>query len=204
MSDVFVREGVYIVNGDCLEELRLMPDASVDAVVTDPPAGIRFLQLGFDNPSTYSCRAENENDVGGETDRDRFVAWLIVVMRECLRVLKPGGHAFVWALPRTAHWTATAIEDAGFEIRDSISHVFGSGFPKSLNVSKAFDIARGRNSNGERETNNTLGGGVLQNRCSVCGKPYFSANPCICPKPEPVTDLAKQWGRLGNFVETCT
>jgi hypothetical protein len=52
-------------------------------------------------------------------------------MVECLRVLKPGGHALVWALPRTSHWTATAIEDAGFEIRDVVLHLFGTGFPKS-------------------------------------------------------------------------
>ena len=60
-------------------------------------------------------------------------------MREVMRVLKPGGHCFVWALPRTSHWTATALEDAGFEIRDIITHVFGSGFPKSLNIGKAID-----------------------------------------------------------------
>jgi site-specific DNA-methyltransferase (adenine-specific) len=58
-------------------------------------------------------------------------------------VLKPGGHAVVWALPRTSHWTATALEDAGFEIRDVITHHFGSGFPKSLDVSKAIDRAAG-------------------------------------------------------------
>lgn len=56
---------------------------------------------------------------------------------ECLRVLKPGAHGVVWAIPRTSHWTATALEDAGFEIRDVITHHFGSGFPKSLDVSKA-------------------------------------------------------------------
>jgi site-specific DNA-methyltransferase (adenine-specific) len=67
-----------------------------------------------------------------------FIAFLTDVMRECLRVLKPGGHAVVWALPRTAHWTATAIEDAGFEIRDIIHHVFGSGFPKSKNLDGAW------------------------------------------------------------------
>ena len=57
--------------------------------------------------------------------RDIFVSWLTEVMRECLRVLKPGGHALIWSIPRTSHWTATAIEEAGFEIRDCIHHVFG-------------------------------------------------------------------------------
>lgn len=105
-----------------------LPDASVDAIVTDPPAGIAFMGKGWDS------------DKGG---RDQWIAWLAGVMRECLRVLKPGGHALVWALPRTSHWTATAIEDAGFEIRDVVMHLFGTGFPKSLDVSKAIDKAAG-------------------------------------------------------------
>lgn len=63
--------------------------------------------------------------------RSLFIHFLSTVMVECLRVLKPGGYALIWAIPRTSHWTATAIEDAGFEIRDRISHIFGSGFPKS-------------------------------------------------------------------------
>jgi hypothetical protein len=65
------------------------------------------------------------------------------VMTEGLRVLPPGGHAFVWALPRTSHWTGMALEDAGFEIRDSVHHIFGQGFPKYLDVAKAFDKANG-------------------------------------------------------------
>jgi site-specific DNA-methyltransferase (adenine-specific) len=69
--------------------------------------------------------------------RGIFVVWLTEIMRECLRVLKPGGHMLVWGIPRTSHWTATAIEDAGFEIRDNIHHIFGSGFPKSLSISRA-------------------------------------------------------------------
>ena len=60
-------------------------------------------------------------------------------MTEAYRVLKPGGHALVWSIPRTSHWTAWALEDAGFDIRDCVLHLFGSGFPKSLDVSKAID-----------------------------------------------------------------
>lgn len=65
------------------------------------------------------------------------------VMTECLRVLKPGAHGLVWAIPRTSHWTATALEDAGFEIRDVVTHIFGSGFPKSMDISKAIDKQAG-------------------------------------------------------------
>lgn len=114
--------------GDCLDVLRTMPDASVDAVVTDPPAGISFMGKTWDA------------DKGG---REAWVSWLTHVMAEAFRVLKPGGHALVWALPRTSHWTATALEDAGFTIRDCVVHLFGSGFPKSLDVSRAIDKAAG-------------------------------------------------------------
>lgn len=117
-----------VVEGDCLATMRGMPDACVDAVVTDPPAGIGFMGKAWDR------------DLGGRTE---WVAWLAEIMREVLRVLKPGGHAVVWALPRTSHWTATALEDAGFEVRDCVTHCFGSGFPKSLDVSKAIDAALG-------------------------------------------------------------
>ncbi len=118
-----------ILQGDCLELLRTLPDASVDAVVTDPPAGIAFMGREWDH------------DKGG---RRQWIAWLSEVMGECLRVLKPGGHAVVWSLPRTSHWTATALEDAGFDIRDCLLHVFGSGFPKSLDVGKALDCTEYR------------------------------------------------------------
>lgn len=114
--------------GDCLEVLRSLPAESVDSVVTDPPAGISFMGKDWDSAK------------GG---RAQWVSWMTDVMRECLRVLKPGGHALVWAIPRTSHWTGAALEDAGFEIRDVVTHLFGSGFPKSLDVSKAIDKAAG-------------------------------------------------------------
>lgn len=71
--------------------------------------------------------------------RDGFIAAMTAVFVESLRVLKPGAHALVWAIPRTSHWTATALENSGFEIRDVVMHLFGTGFPKSLDVSKAID-----------------------------------------------------------------
>lgn len=109
-----------------------MPTASVDSIVTDPPAGIAFMGLEWD-------RFRHENG-----DRAGFVAFMTEVFREAARVLKPGGHAVVWALPRTSYWTAWAIDDAGFEVRDVIHHAFASGMPKSLDVSKAIDKSRGR------------------------------------------------------------
>jgi hypothetical protein len=115
---------VTVWHGDCLEVMRAMPEASVDAIVTDPPAAISFMSRQWDS------------NRGG---RRQWVAWMAEVMAEALRVAKPGAYAFVWALPRTAHWTAWALEDAGWEVRDCVVHLFGSGFPKSLDVSKAID-----------------------------------------------------------------
>lgn len=109
--------------GDCAEVMRAWPDACVDALVTDPPAGIGFMNKAWDK------------DKGG---MDAWVQWLAGAMGEARRVLKPGAHGLVWALPRTSHWTALALERAGFEVRDRVTHIFGTGFPKSKN-----DIAEG-------------------------------------------------------------
>ena len=100
-----------IILGDSLEMLKTQHDNSVDSLLTDPPAGISFMGKEWDH------------DRGG---RDEWIKWLASILRECHRVMKPGAHGLVWALPRTSHWTATACEDAGFEVRDQISHLFGS------------------------------------------------------------------------------
>jgi site-specific DNA-methyltransferase (adenine-specific) len=115
-------------HGDCLDVLKTLADCSVDAIVTDPPAGIAFMGKEWDR------------DKGGKAE---WIQWMQSVADQCLRVIKPGGHALVWAIPRTSHWTGTAWEDAGWQPRDKIYHVFGSGFPKSLDVSKAIDKAAG-------------------------------------------------------------
>jgi DNA modification methylase len=106
--------------GDCLEVMRTLSDCSVDAVVTDPPYGLSFMgkKWDYDVPS-------------------------VEIWAECLRVLKPGGHLLAFAGTRTQHRMAVRIEDAGFEIRDMIAWVYGSGFPKSLDVSKAIDKCNG-------------------------------------------------------------
>lgn len=120
--------GHTLFNGDCLEVLKTLQSNSIDSLVTDPPAGIAFMGKEWDE------------DKGGSK---QWTAWLSGVMKECLRVMKPGAHGLVWALPRTSHWTATACEDAGFEVRDVVTHLFGSGFPKSLDISKAIDKSAG-------------------------------------------------------------
>jgi len=115
---------VTLLHGDCLDMLQSLPDASVDAVVTDPPYGLEFMGKEWDK-------------FGGDTFQEWCEAW----SRECLRVLKPGGHMLAFGGTRTFHRLACAVEDAGFEIRDSIAWLYGSGFPKSLDVSKAVSPA---------------------------------------------------------------
>jgi site-specific DNA-methyltransferase (adenine-specific) len=118
-----------ILVGDASRIGEMLPENSVDALVTDPPAGIDFMNKGWDS------------DKGG---RDAWTAWLTAAIAASFRALKPGGHGLVWAIPRTSHWTARALEDAGFEVRDIIMHVFGSGFPKNLDVSKVVDALDAR------------------------------------------------------------
>lgn len=110
---------MQLMHGDCLDVLRGMADNSIDSIVTDPPYGLSFMGKKWD----YDVPA-------------------VEVWAECLRVLKPGGHLLAFAGTRTQHRMAVRIEDAGFEIRDMIAWVYGSGFPKSLDVSKAIDKAR--------------------------------------------------------------
>jgi len=109
-----------LYNGDCLEVLRKCPDNYIDAIVTDPPYGLSFMgkKWDYDVPS-------------------------VEIWKECLRVLKPGGHLLAFGGTRTYHRLVVAIEDAGFEIRDQIQWIYGQGFPKSQDISKAIDKAAG-------------------------------------------------------------
>jgi site-specific DNA-methyltransferase (adenine-specific) len=124
MKPFLVTPRVALIHGDASDLCKILAPNSVDSIVCDPPAGISFMGREWDS------------DKGG---RDSWIDWLSSVMVGALRVLKPGGHALVWALPRTSHWTATALENAGFEIRDRVSHFFGSGFPKSVNPAWLID-----------------------------------------------------------------
>ena len=108
--------------GDNQLILPTLPDNSVDSIVTDPPYELGFM---------------------GKTWDATGIAYNVDLWRECLRVLKPGGHLLAFSGSRTYHRMAVAIEDAGFQIRDQIMWVYGSGFPKSLNISKAIDKAAG-------------------------------------------------------------
>ena len=119
MSIYYQDDQTTVYHGDCIEVMRNLPESSVDSIVTDPPYGLGFMGAKWDALPPGKDWAE-----------------------ECLRVLKPGGHLLAFGGTRTWHRLAVAIEDAGFEIRDSIMWLYGSGFPKSHDVGKAIDKAR--------------------------------------------------------------
>jgi len=111
-----------LLQGDCLIRLKELKDNSIDAIITDPPYELGFMGKKWDSSG---------------------IAYNVEMWKECLRVLKPGGHLLSFGGTRTYHRMAVAIEDAGFEIRDMINWCYGSGFPKSLNVGKAYDKKMG-------------------------------------------------------------
>ena len=113
--------------GDCVEQMRTLDAESVDAVITDPPYGLTFMGKDWDNYGT---------PLG-------FQQWTAQWAAEAYRVLKPGGYLLAFGGTRTYHRLAAGIEDSGFEIRDCLLWLYGSGFPKSLDVSKAIDKAAG-------------------------------------------------------------
>ena len=111
-----------IICGDCIEEMKKIPNNSIDAVITDPPYELNFMSKDWDRSG---------------------IAFNVEVWEECLRVLKPGGYLFSAGIGRTHHRMMCAVEDAGFEIRECVYHVFGSGFPKSRNIGKDVDKLQG-------------------------------------------------------------
>ena len=117
--------GARVFLGDCREVLGQLPDNSVDSIVTDPPYELGFMGKSWDSSG---------------------VAYDVNLWMDCFRVLKPGGHLLAFGGSRTWHRLAVAVEDAGFELRDSIAWLYGSGFPKSLNVSKAIESTLTRGS----------------------------------------------------------
>lgn len=161
--------------GDCLDVLADLPDASVDAVVTDPPYGLDFMGKHWDTGA---------------------VAFDTAIWGHCLRLLKPGGHLLAFGGTRTWHRLAVAVEDAGFEIRDSIAWLYGSGFPKSLDVSKAIDKAAGA----EREVVGVhyRNGGGSPNSGSMSGPLGTDSE---LPLTAPATDAAKQWQGWGTALK---
>ena len=169
-------DNLALCHGDALDILRQLPENSVDSVVTDPPYALSFMGKDWD--------AQHPN---------------AEIWKQCLRILKPGGHLLSFGGTRTWHRLACDIEDAGFEIRDNIAWLYGSGFPKSLDVSKAIDKAAGA----EREVVGTVKGmgkqnpewnGTAQGRAENYFKPEYD-------QTAPATDDAKRWAGWGTALK---
>ena len=167
-----------IYQGNNLEILPTLPDNSVDSIVTDPPYELGFMGKSWDSTG---------------------IAYNVEMWKQCLRVLKPGGHLVAFSGSRTYHRMAVAIEDAGFQIRDQMMWVYGSGFPKSHNIGKALDKLAGA----ERE--------VIGQK-EPCGMfspdvPHFgNASDVIetyksSPITAPSTEAAKQWDGWGTALK---
>ena len=164
--------------GDCLDRLKELPDNSVDSIVTDPPYGISFMakKWDYDVPS-------------------------VDVWNEAMRVLKPGGHALIACGTRTQHRMVVNIEDAGFEIRDVVSWIYGSGFPKSLSISKAIDKQAGaeREVVGEGRWNSVKGNKGKDGGLTTEG--FVSHGGEKHMETLPATESAKQWDGWGTAMK---
>jgi site-specific DNA-methyltransferase (adenine-specific) len=167
-----------IYNGNSLELLKQLDDNSIDSIVTDPPYELGFMGKSWDKTG---------------------ITYNIDLWKECLRILKPGGHLLSFSGTRTYHRMACAIEDAGFEIRDQIQWIYGSGFPKSMNISKAIDKkfgaerevigtkrGAGKNPKGFKYDENGQSGGHLKSEYN---------------ETAPATDEAKKWDGWGTALK---
>jgi site-specific DNA-methyltransferase (adenine-specific) len=164
--------------------MATLDDNSIDAIVCDPPYELGFMGKAWDNTG---------------------IAYDVTVWQQCLRVLKPGGHLIAFGGSRTYHRLAVAIEDAGFEIRDQIQWIYGSGFPKSLDVSKAIDKAAGATREVVRTPitpHNTAGKGSSN---ELDERPWLTKARELGYHEHagtaPITDLAKQWDGWGTALK---
>ena len=158
----------HIETADCLEAMRTLPNESISAIVTDPPYGLSFMGKAWDY------------------DVPSVEIWI-----EALRVLKPGGYMLAFAGTRTQHRMAVNIEDAGFEIRDLIAWVYGSGFPKSLDVGKAIDKAAG--------VSISKDGYIPNNKNNTHGDGWGGGHKTYTTPPS--TESAKQWNGYGTALK---
>jgi len=163
-----------LIQGDCLEVMRDMAEKSIDSIVTDPPYGLSFMGKEWDHgvPGVHFWEA-------------------------ALRVVKPGSHLLAFGGTRTFHRLTCAIEDAGWEIRDCLGWVYGSGFPKSLDVSKAIDRAAGaeREIVGGHNKSGNIKGGRLHAGSNEIGVVIE------IPHTVPATDAARQWSGWGTALK---
>lgn len=201
--------GALLHRGECLRVLRSLPDASVSCVITDPPYGLSDVSSA-DTIQALTAWVSGDRErvptgrgfMGNEWDR--FVP-PPAVWDECLRVLKPGGYMAVFAGARTADLMGLSIRLAGFEIRDTITWMYGNGFPKSLDISKAIDKAAGvaREIVGERSYGN---GHTQHSHAPRFNGDTYANGAAYSEAPTrydtaPATDAAKQWKGWGTALK---
>jgi DNA modification methylase len=211
---------VTLYHGDCRDVLKDLPDSSVDVIVTDPPYGLEFMGKEWDAPwkDAHGNPLRSEQDAhstklgkqrGGA---DPFIGsgirygaglpyqlWCQHWAAECLRVLKPGGHMLSFGGTRTWHRLVCAIEDAGFEIRDSIAWLYGSGFPKSADVSKQLDKMAGAEREVIGKTNRCIG--PSQTGANGLGTFKETNWETSNQLTAPATDAAKKWQGWGTALK---
>jgi site-specific DNA-methyltransferase (adenine-specific) len=206
----FLNDRIVLLCGDCLDVLPTLADNSIDSVVCDPPYHLTSIVKRFGNSDpekeNYVNAAPKSGYMAGYMPRAGFmgkvwdggdIAFRPDVWRECLRVLRPGGHLVAMGGTRTYHRLACAVEDAGFEIRDCVMWVYVSGFPKSLDVSKAIDKAAGY----ERGTTKDMRNGPNTNQRTKGDK--FSggyANEFEIDEG-PAIDAARKWQGWGTALK---
>jgi DNA modification methylase len=211
----YADDQVTLHHGDCVEVMATMPESSIDAVCTDPPYGLEFMGRDWDSfkPADSKIRTRVDGRTNGavkstvstpESYRagQPFQGWCELWATECLRVLKPGGHMLAFGGTRTWHRLMCAIEDAGFEIRDSIAWLYGSGFPKSLDVSNQLDKMAGAEREFVGQRDRYRDGALRQNRGATGGADDFLglANG-VADITAPATDAAKQWQGWGTALK---
>ena len=212
---------VTVVQGDCIEVMKKWKAESVDAIVCDPPYALEFMGKEWDSFSetSRSAKGNKQTDKWGHAEGGAgayksalpryngkqkqsllpFQQWCEEWGKEALRILKPGGYILAFGGSRTYHRLAAGLEDAGFEIRDSIIWMYGSGFPKSLNVSKAIDKEAGA----KREVvgRSVYGDGHTQNSTATIG--FGGCDPSADQRliTAPATDDARTWEGWGTALK---
>lgn len=198
-------ERLTIHHGDALDVLRQMPDNSVDAIVTDPPYGLGKEPDAAEVLADWVTKGFHEVKASGGfmgKEWDSFVPQPLL-WKEVFRVLKPGGHLLSFAGTRTYDWMVMSVRLAGFEIRDMVNWVYGSGFPKSLDVSKAIDKMHGA----EREVVGTKDytapdiRGNSSNGRGISSQSSKDAERVAMSITAPATEAAKQWDGWGTALK---
>ena len=191
-------DSARLYHADCRDAIRSLPDNSIDSVVTDPPYALVSIVKRFGSPNAAPAKGNDaymRASAGfmGRTWDTGEVAFSEEFWAEVLRVLKPGGHVAAFGASRGYHRMACAIEDAGFEIRDSLMWCYATGFPKSQNVSLAIDKKAGAVGHLAKSFN-MKGGGDRSEEFADNGRDFSIRH-------EPVTDDAKRWSGFGTALK---